>query len=89
MEIVSYHPNLKIGDATKAIDYRPINMLPSTLILFEKILSHYLTFYLRYNRYITQHLYGFLFSIFWIYFCIVPCLSDVLSMTYLELLGAF
>ena len=37
MEMFSYHPNLKKGDATKAINYCPISMLPTTLIIFEKI----------------------------------------------------
>ena len=63
LEIVSYHSNFKKGDATKAINYRPISMLPNTLILLKQILSYYLSFYLRYNRYIyiyiTQHQYGF------------------------------
>ena len=37
-----------------------ISILPSTLILFEKILSNNLTFYLRLNNYITKCQYGFL-----------------------------
>ena len=60
MKLSHIIPIFKKGDATKAINYRPISMLPSTLILFEKILSHYLTLYLSSNRYITQHQYGFL-----------------------------
>ena len=47
-------PIFKKGDATKSANYRPISILPSTLILFEKILSNNLTFYLRSNNYITK-----------------------------------
>ena len=53
-------PIFKKGDATKPENYRPISILPSTLILFEKILSNNLTFYLRSNNYITKCQYGFL-----------------------------
>ena len=49
-------PIFKKGDATKPANYRPISFLPSTLILFEKILSHNLTFYL--HNYITKFQYG-------------------------------
>ena len=53
-------PIFKKGDATKPVNYWPISILPSTLILFEKILSNNLTFYLRSNNYITKCQYGFL-----------------------------
>ena len=53
-------PLFKKGDATKQANYRPISIIPSTLILFEKILSNNLTFYLRSNNYITKCQYGFL-----------------------------
>ena len=48
-------PMFKKGDTTKPANYRPISILPSTLILFEKILSNNLTFYL-----LTKCQYGFL-----------------------------
>ena len=47
-------PIFKKGDATKPANYRPISILPNKLIIFEKILSNNLTFYLRSNNYITK-----------------------------------
>ena len=50
----------KKGDATKPANYQPISIIPSTLIIFENILSNNLTFYLRSNIYITKCQYGYL-----------------------------
>ena len=53
-------PIFEKGDATKSANYRPISILPSRLILFEKIISNNLTLYLLSNNYITKCQYGFL-----------------------------
>ena len=60
LENITYYSNIKKGDATKPANYRPISILPRTLILFENILSNNLTFYLHTNNYITKCQYGFL-----------------------------
>ena len=50
----------KKGDPSLAVNYRPISLLPSLLIVFEKILSYHLSYYLRTNGILTEHQYGFL-----------------------------
>ena len=53
-------PIFKKGDTSLPSNYRPISILPSTLIPFEKILCRYLVHFLRENGYISQCQYGFL-----------------------------
>ena len=43
-------PIFKKGDHSLPSNYCLISLLPSTLIIFEKILSYYLLYYLRYNK---------------------------------------
>ena len=50
----------KKGDSTLPSNYRPISILSSTLILYEQILSYYLSYYLRSNGLICSEQYGFL-----------------------------
>ena len=50
----------KKGDPTLAENYRPINILPSSLIFFEQILSNHLIYFLRDNNLINDNQYGFL-----------------------------
>ena len=49
----------KKGDSTLPSNYRPISILSSTLILYENILSYYLSYYLRSNGLICSEQYGF------------------------------
>ena len=49
----------KKGDSTLAEKYRPISILPSSLILFEQILSNHLIYFLRNNNLINDNKYGF------------------------------
>ena len=50
----------KKGDQTLAEHYRPISILPSSLILFEKILSNHLIYFLRDINLNNYNQYGFL-----------------------------
>ena len=50
----------KKGDSTLSSHYRPISILSSTLILYEQILSYYLSNYLRSNGLMYSEQYGFL-----------------------------
>ena len=52
-------PIYKKGDP-HAEKYIPISILPSSLILFEKILSNHLIYFLRDNNLINDNQYGFL-----------------------------
>ena len=51
-------PIFKKGDHSLPSNYRPIILLPSTLIIFEKILSYYLLYYLRSNKLLCTEQYG-------------------------------
>ena len=53
-------PIYKKGDPTLAENYRPISILPSSLIFFEQILSNHLIYFLRNNNLINDNQYGFL-----------------------------
>ena len=53
-------PLFKKGCPTNPGNYRPISILPTLLIVFEKILSYYMSFHLRSNNLITDVQYGFL-----------------------------
>ena len=53
-------PIFKKGNHSLPSNYRPISLLPSTLIIFEKILSYYLLYYLRSNKLLCTEQYGFL-----------------------------
>ena len=50
----------KKGDPTLAANYRPISILPSSVILFEKFVSNHLIYFLRDNNLINGNQYGFL-----------------------------
>ena len=56
-------PILKKGDNSLPSNYRPISLLPSTLIIFEKILSYYLLYYVSYNKLLCTEQYEFLAGI--------------------------
>ena len=47
-------PIFKKGDHSLPSDYRPISLLPSTLIIFEKIISYYLLYYLDLINYYVR-----------------------------------
>ena len=53
------HCSLK-GNSSMASNYRPISSLPFTVILYEKILIHYLMHYLRTNNLISSSQFVFL-----------------------------
>ena len=53
-------PIFKKYDHSLPSNYHPISLLPSTLIIFEKILSYYLLYYLRSNKLLFKEQYGFL-----------------------------
>ena len=53
-------PIFKKGEHSLPSNYRPISLFPSTLIIFEKILSYYLLYYLRSNKLLCTEQYGFL-----------------------------
>ena len=53
-------PIFKKVDNSLPANNRPISLLPSNLIIFEKILSYYLLYYLRSNKLLCTEQYGFL-----------------------------
>ena len=53
-------PVFKKADQSDPSNYRPITMLPSTVILFEKIVAYYMLHYLRSNNLICKEQFGFL-----------------------------
>ena len=53
-------PIFKKGDHSLPSNYRPISLLPSTLIIFVKIISYYQLYYLRSNKLLYTEQYGFL-----------------------------
>ena len=50
----------KKGYPTTPSNYRPISLLPYLLIIFEKIMNYYMSFFLRSNKLISDTQYGFL-----------------------------
>ena len=60
MELVNIIPLFKKGDHLLPSNYRLISLLPSILIIFEKILTYSLLYYLRYNKLLYTEQYGFL-----------------------------